>query len=314
MKILLIAVAAMVLLTAGLYLWNRSLARDAEARFPPLGAFAEVEGLRLHYLVAGEGRPVVLLHGANGALQDFTATVFDRLAARYRVIAVDRPGHGYSERPADEVATPAVQARLVRGLLRRLGVDRPLLVGFSWSGSLVLRYALEHQDEVAGVVMLAGAAYEWPSPIDAKWRLPTWPVVGDLFVNTLSLVLGLRVADAGIEAAFAPEAVSASYADAPLPLALRPASFHANAEDVRTMKPVLRAQSKRYAELALPIVILVGDGDTVVSPSIHSRQLHAAAPGSELIVLPGAGHLLPYTRPDAVIDAIDRAITKTAMP
>lgn len=314
MKILLIAVAVPILLLGGLYLWNQSLARDAEARFPPLGSFAEVEGLRMHYLEAGEGRPVVLLHGANGALQDFTATVFDQLAERYRVIAVDRPGHGYSERPADEVATPAVQARLVRGLLQELNVTRPLLVGFSWSGSLVLRYALEHQDEVAGVVMLAGAAYEWPSPIDAKWRLPTWPLVGDLFINTLSLVLGLRVADTGVAAAFAPEVVSPSYADAPLALALRPASFYANAEDVRTMKPVLRAQSKRYAELTLPIVILVGDSDTVVSPSIHSQQLHAAAPNSELIVLPGAGHLLPYSRPEAVIDAIDRAIMRTATP
>ena len=61
-------------------------------------------------------------------------------------------------------------------------------------------------------------------------------------------------------------------------------------------------------------MILVGDGDTVVSPSIHSRQLHAAAANSELIVLPGAGHLLPYTRPDAVIDAIDRAMMKTVTP
>jgi pimeloyl-ACP methyl ester carboxylesterase len=294
---------------AGLYLWNGRLARQAELDFPPIGKFALVDGLRVHYVERGRGPAVVLLHGVNGAVQDFSGTVMDALAARYRVIAIDRPGHGYSERPAGRAPDPADQAAIVRGLLRQLGVERPLLVGFSWSGSLVLAYALAYGDEVGGVVTLAGAAYEWPTPVDLKYRLAHWPLIGRLAGHTLPMPLAQLLADAAVASAFAPEPVPASYDAAPWPLSLRPESYLANAEDVGGLKPFLREQSRRYGDIRVPLVILTGDSDSVVSPALHSAALHRAVPHSEQIVLRGAGHPLPYSHPRAVIAAIDRAQT-----
>ena len=290
---------------AGLYAWNSVLARQAEAAHPPTGQIVEVDGLDIHYVESGSGPPLVLMHGINGTVQDFSETVMDDLARRYRVIAIDRPGHGYSER-ADTPMNPAEQAAVVHGLLRRIGVEKPIMVGFSWSGSLVLAYALAYGDEVAGVVTLAGAAYDWPTPVDMKYRLPAWPVIGDLLVSTLPLPLSTFLADASVASAFAPEPVPTSYARAPWRLALRPDSYRANAEDVRLLKPFLRAQSARYHEIKVPLVIVTGDADTVVSPTLHSAALHEAVPHSQAIVLPGAGHPLPYSHPDTVIDAIDR--------
>jgi len=117
-----IAVALVAMLLAGLAVCSWAMTRQVEAQFPPLGRFVTVEGLRLHLLTAGQGRPVVLLHGANGAVQDFKASIFDRLAQQYRVVAIDRPGHGYSDRPAAGIVTPDIQARLIRGALKQLGV------------------------------------------------------------------------------------------------------------------------------------------------------------------------------------------------
>jgi pimeloyl-ACP methyl ester carboxylesterase len=299
-------VALLGLGVGGLYFWNNALAAQAEASHPPIGQFARIDDRRVHYVDRGEGPALVLLHGVNGAVQDFTETVLDNLARRYRVIAIDRPGHGYSER-ADTPMDPADQAAVVHGLMRELGIDKPLLVGFSYSGSVVLAYALAYPDEVAGVVTLAGAAYDWPAPVDLRYRLPTWPMIGDLLVDTLPAPLATLVADEAVAEAFAPEPVPATYARAPWRLALRPDSYRANAEDVRLLKPFLRAQSQRYDEIRVPLVIVTGDADQVVSPTLHSGQLHDAVPHSQQIVVPGAGHPLPYSHPATVIAAIDQA-------
>ncbi len=80
---------------------RRSAVRRIERAHPPAGRFVEVAGGRLHLLELGpaDAPPVVLLHGASGNLGDMRVALGDRLAARYRVILVDRPGHGWSDRP-----------------------------------------------------------------------------------------------------------------------------------------------------------------------------------------------------------------------
>jgi pimeloyl-ACP methyl ester carboxylesterase len=310
MRVLMIMLAVISGLVAALllagFVATQVMTASVERRFPPLGEFRTVDGVKLHLLVRGQGQPVVLLHGANGAVQDWVASgLVDRLAQRYRVVAVDRPGHGYSERPAG-LATPDVQARLVRGALLQLGIERPILAAFSWSGSLALAYALEWPDEVAGIVMLAGAAYPWATPVNAIYRWPNIPVLGPLFVHTVAMPLGSMLIDGFAAAAFAPSTVPQSFGTSALALALRPGSYAANAQDIDTLKPFLLRQSARYGTLKPPIAILHGDGDAVVGLEIHSRALASAYAGARLEVVPGAGHLLHYVAQDRVVDAIDR--------
>src|SRR5438874_9507109 len=61
--------------------------------------FVTVDKVRLHYVESGKGRPIVLIHGNAGDVQDFEMGTIQELASQYRVIAVDRPGHGSSDRP-----------------------------------------------------------------------------------------------------------------------------------------------------------------------------------------------------------------------
>ena len=71
-----------------------------ERRNPPQGRFIDLDGVRLHYLEQGEGPSVVLLHGNVVTAEDFAYSgILDRAAERHRVIAFDRPGMGYSDRP-----------------------------------------------------------------------------------------------------------------------------------------------------------------------------------------------------------------------
>ncbi len=288
---------------------NPWLTHATEKSMPPLGDFAEIDGTRVHYVDRGAGVPIVLIHGANGALQDFTNTVFDTLAANYRVIAIDRPGHGYSERPNGSV-TLERQATMLHELLNRLGIERPVIVGFSFGATMALAYALDYPKETGSVVTLGGAAYEWPGAIDWKWNLPTWPLVGGLLADNLPQIAGRIIRSAAVRGAFSPDPVAAEYENAPYGLMLRPVSFRANAADIRNLKSLLRAQSPRYPSLSVPLVIIAGDGDSVVSNRIHSMRLHADVPGSELTLLRGAGHLLPYSRRDDVLSAIERGVER----
>src|SRR5690349_19674755 len=118
-----------------------------------------VGGMTLNYVSAGSGRPVVLIHGNPGSYEDFTLAVVERLSRSYYVIAFDRPGHGYSERHDSVQTTVEVQARIILEALQKLAVEKPVLVGHSWGGSLVLAAAVAYEDDLAGIVLLAPAAY-----------------------------------------------------------------------------------------------------------------------------------------------------------
>src|ERR1041385_251144 len=118
-----------------------------------------VDGMKLNYISAGSGRPVVLIHGNPGSYEDYTLEVVERLAQSYCVVAFDRPGHGYSERHDSVQTTVEVQALIIREALQKLGLEKPVLVGHSWGGSLVLAAAIAYGNDLSGIVLLAPAAY-----------------------------------------------------------------------------------------------------------------------------------------------------------
>src|SRR4051794_18847299 len=134
-------------------------AEAAETRRSP-GRFVEVDGLRVHYIARGKGRPVVLIHGNGTMAEDFVICgLVDQLAKRYRVIAIDRPGFGHTERPRHRIWTASAQARLVRRVLERLNVERPVIVGHSWGNIVSLALATQAPDELQGLLLLSGYYY-----------------------------------------------------------------------------------------------------------------------------------------------------------
>ena len=125
----LLAGAAVLAATA---LWNNSRARQAERDHPPRGRFLEIDGTRLHYLERGAGPPVVLLHGNVVSAEDYVwSGVLDRVAERHRVVAIDRPGFGYSDRPQGRLdagsAGSTAPPRLRTAWPRAPGGRRPFL-------------------------------------------------------------------------------------------------------------------------------------------------------------------------------------------
>jgi pimeloyl-ACP methyl ester carboxylesterase len=71
---------------------------------------------------------------------------------------------------------------------------------------------------------------------------------------------------------------------------------------------------ERYGELRLPVTIVTGAADQVVEPARHSRRLHRELPGSRLVEVPGAGHMIHHSAPDAVLEAIEAVMSRAFGP
>ena len=303
----LIALAAASGAAAGIAAWVRASARRAEREHPPPGRYAYIDGVRLHYVMRGEGTPVVLLHGNAVTQADFQASgLMDQLARRHQVVAFDRPGFGHSSRPRDRLWTPRAQAELLRRALTGLGIRRPVVVGHSMGTMVALAMALDYPDEVAGLVLIGG--YYYPKlRVDALLTAPVaLPVLGDVMRYTVTALSARAMLNRMVEGMFSPRVVPPGFLTAvPRELMLRPLQLRANAEDAAFMMPEARSLSGRYSELRLPVTLIAGAQDKVVDPRAHSQRFHEEYPQSRFQLVPDAGHMAHYGAPDLVCAAVD---------
>ena len=301
------ALLAGAVVLAATALWNSSRARRAERDHPPRGRFLEVGGVRLHYLERGAGPPVVLLHGNVVTAEDYVLSgMFDQLVERgHRVVAIDRPGFGYSDRPQDTLWTPAAQAHLLRRAFARLGLERPVVVGHSWGSMVALALALDDPDAVGGLVLLSGY-YKPTARLDVPLAaLAAIPVIGDVLRYTLSPLFGRAMLPLNLKAMFAPKPVPERFRHGfPYGFPLRPGQIRAESQDAATMVPAAAALRDRYGELQLPVTIMAGTEDQIVSVDGHAVWFHEAIPGSQLHLVPDTGHMFHYAVPEQVVEAI----------
>ena len=193
--------------------YNVNRARKAESEHPPKGQFVTVDGVRLHYLEKGEGPPVVLLHGNLVTAEDFgTSGVLALLAKRHRVIAFDRPGFGYSDRPHGSAWSARAQADLLRDALITLGINRPVVLGHSWGAAVALALALNHPTAARGLVLLSGYYYPTFRADVLLSSPPAIPLLGDLLRYSISPLLGRLMQPLLLKGMFAPLPVPTRFA------------------------------------------------------------------------------------------------------
>lgn len=344
-----VLVVALVLWNAGFLALSWGLALHSEDEHPPIGRFVDVDGLRVHLNDRGAppGDPsapvVVLLHGASTSLLDFEPSLAPALAAAFRVVSVDRPGHGYSERgtprasrgaseydsseidltaadrsendPTDDDAErgtsdrpwldPYAQAAVVRGALEALGIERAIWIGHSWAGSVVLAALLEEPEHVRAGILLGGATHPWEGGSAWHAELAARPLLGRAFAWQYVEPGGRLSLDAAIESVFSPEPVPADYVERTgVTLSLRPWTYRHNAEDLTRLSTHLDAQSDRYPTIERPLLSITGTADDVVPAWNHDARLAEQLPALRSVALEGAGHAFHHTRTARVAELV----------
>ena len=294
---------------------NRRLARNAENDNPPAGQFLEVSGVRLHYVERGSGTPLVLLHGNGSMIQDFeTSGLIDLAAKNYRVIVLDRPGFGHSDRPRNVVWTPAAQAELINSALERLGVSHAIVLGHSWGASVAVALALTYPNLVKGLVLASGYYYPSLRPDVVAMSAPAVPLVGDVLRYTISPIVSRVMWPLLMTKIFGARPVPKKFEGFPKEMALRPSQIRAPATESALMLPDAFHYRDEYENLKMPLVIVAGDEDRLVDIDAQSARLHLDVPQSRFHRVPGAGHMIHQTATGAVMSAIDEvAIARSAL-
>ncbi|TPM41706.1 alpha/beta hydrolase [Mesorhizobium sp. B2-3-4] len=314
------AFLAIILVLACLLLATLWIAAKAERLVPPVGKFVEIDGNRIHYVDAGEGRPIVFVHGLGGQLHHFRHTVFGHFGPGYRLIALDRPGSGYSTRVSGATGRLPEQAEIIRRFIEILGLERPLVVGHSLGGAITLTLAVEHPEAISGIALLSPLTHletrrrQGFDLLYVPSRLWRW-----MLAYTVAIPASLRYARPTMDFIFAPQSVPDDYMTGGGGwLGLRPGHYQATSADVVAVEKDLGAIERRYGEIAMPAGILFGSADRVIGFATHGEPMKQKVKGLDFEPVDGLGHMPQFVEPERVVAFIkrvaERAFSDAASP
>src|SRR3954469_18986406 len=260
-----------------------------------------VHGHRLSYLRAGDGPPLLLLHGIANNCETW-AEVIPRLAETHTVIAPDLLGHGESDKPRGDYSI-AAYANGLRDLMTVLDIERPTVVGHSRGGGIALQFAYQFPERCERLA-LVGSGGLGPE-LSAGLRAATLPgaevVLTALTGVSGPLRLGMQVLErAGRAGGWKRVGDLAQAGDALLALK----DVEARRAFLRTLRGVVDARGQTVTALdrlyladAVPMLVIWGSRDPIV-PAQHAEAARESVPSARVEVFPGAGHWPHLDDPD----------------
>ena len=258
------------------------------------------DGVDLAVVQAGEGPPLLLVHGLGGAKEDFTEH-FDRLSRRRRVVTFDHRGHGESGKP-DEASAYSFD-RLAADTLQvadALGLDSFRLLGYSMGGMVSRRIMQTDPERVEALILMGTAAAPPPSLDPDVVRLGASLAVEPDGMNQIRILLD----DAEVLGSPASQRVLAERPDyaafgAYKWNALSPVGWAALVVEIVEQPDEL----DRLRDVRVPTLVVVGVQDeTFLEPS---RAIAAVVPGAHLVEIPDAGHAPQFENPEAWLAALE---------
>lgn len=278
-------------------------ARWVRRRYPMAGDVVVLDGVPLHYTRCGEGPAVVLVHGANGTWNDFPAELIAELAQTHTVLAIDRPGHGWSHAGAGRLGL-AENVVALGTLLRLLKLEDVTLIGHSYGAAIAMGIAIESPELVRHVIAVTPCTV-----IDRRnARYATAPIVGTpaglVLFHFVSLLL-MPFASPLRADAWHPERAPRAWTASRL-FAYVPSQMHASARNFRALYTDMRWLEANLPRLLARLTVLAGESDRVTPPARHVEWLRRAVPAADISILRGVGHWLPRVRPGAIVEAVRR--------
>jgi pimeloyl-ACP methyl ester carboxylesterase len=266
--------------------------------------FVEINGLRVHYKMSGQGEPVfVLLHGFGASLYSWNA-VMGPLGDLGTVIAYDRPAFGLTERPleweGESPYSPQAQVDLLLALLDHFGVERAILVGNSAGGTVAMNFTLQHPERVRALILVDPAVYGGGgAPSWTRWLLRTPQM------RHLGPLIARQIQTRG------PELIRLAWYDptriSEETLALYKKPLQAENWDRALWELTIASQesdlAERLDEFTLPVLVITGEVDKIV-PTEQSVRLAGELPDAQLVVIPQAGHVPHEEQPAAFLEAV----------
>jgi len=256
-------------------------------------------GLHLNVFDQGAGPAIVLVHGLPGSADDWQPLPERLIAAGYRVVRYDRLGYGHSDRRArseDHWIEP--NARELLALIAVLGLDRPVVVGWSYGSEVAQRAALDAAERIGGLVLVGtpdarDAGKKEPGLIErvmSSELVMRWSCASGIGVRPVLRQIGAEVFNG---------AMPDWWLEHHLQMLAMPGVVHTFKMETELRKSAVLTPQ----DLRLPVLILHGAADRLCPYSI-ALDLHARITGSRLASVPGGSHALPNTHADWIVEQI----------
>lgn len=239
--------------------------------------FAEVNGTRLYYEVAGSGDSLVFIHGFGADSRTWDAQ-FDAFAAQYQVVRYDMRGFGRSAVPTEE---PYAHTADLKALLDRLGIAQACVFGQSMGGSVAIDFALAYPRTVRALVLVDSGlgGYEF-----AEWEETWGAVFGIAATQGMQAALAFMIGLPAFETLRANPALESRL----MQIWSDYSGWHfAHLDPVRNADPLA---IRRLEQIHMPTLVIVGEHDFVDHHAI-ADILRQRIPDAQKIVLPGVGHV-----------------------
>ena len=262
--------------------------------------FVELAGQEVHYVTAGNPaseKLIVLLHGFGASAFSYK-DVLEPLGEIGYVIAYDRTGFGFTARPTSwSGANPygiEAQLALLDELVTEFGANKDVyILGHSAGGNIAAAYAVDHQEQLAGAILFAPAVLTTggaPGFLNWIFSVPQINHVGPLLVSS--------IATSGLDLLYESYYDQNKITDATLAGYRAPLKVNGweKAFWAFNKAPRNSGVGERLGELALPVLVITGDSDTVVATE-DSIRVSELIQGSELVVVPESGHLPNEEKP-----------------
>lgn len=263
------------------------------------GQFAEVDGELIHYVEAGRGEPLILVHGFLAWSYTWRRNV-GPLSEHARVLALDLRGFGLSEKRGGLRHGLSDQVEVLRGFMDRLSIKQAVICGHSMGGEIAMRFALKYPDRVKALILVSASGYvRRNEPRMIRWALGM-PGVNMLLVRLA--MMNRRFAMENIRAVYRrPERMTEPEVEAYLLPSRAPGM-------TRALLSILReadfgAFAHRLREIEHRALLIWGEEDQVV-PLSHGKRLAEELRHSELAVLPDCGHVPPEEEPERFNEAV----------
>jgi pimeloyl-ACP methyl ester carboxylesterase len=277
---------------------------EVTAEFPAVPGvehrFVDAGRLRMHVAEAGEGDPVLLLHGWPQHWY-LWREVIPRLAAHARVICPDLRGFGWTDVPRGGYDRETMAADVL-ALMDSLGLDRVRLAGHDWGAWIGFLLALGHPERIERL-MACSIVPPWPQR-DARALLGIWRLAYQipLAAPVVGRAAGRHIARLALDSAEPPigEATKASFLDRLEGERGRAGELLYRTFVLRELGPVAAGRYSA-ADLRVPTLLLAGDKDVVI-PAAQVERVAAESASVELELVPGAGHFLVDERPELVAE------------
>lgn len=244
-----------------------------------VGKYMDVNDLKVYYEIYGKGEPLLLMHGNGGSIESLEFLI-PELSKHFEVIAVDSRGQGRTM-DTDKEITYALMASDMKGLLDKLKFESVYVAGWSDGGNVGLELAYAHPEKVKKLIVL-GPNYTHENYLAAKDSVRM--DANDPLIVNIKTIRHRRADNASKRLSPKPE---------------RSPETKKKLEDLMTKYP--NFTTEQLKQIKVPTLVVVGDHDLINLE--QTITLFTTLPHSQLFVIPGATHFVPWEQPDLLTGA-----------